>query len=84
MEAEKEYHFNASQLEAGLASLTELGVTRLLVRDRAITGSRDGFLRFLGRAQQEAPDLFYKFYLEPAVLDGARRSPHPDRFFCRG
>ena len=25
MEAEKEYHFNASQLEAGLASLTELG-----------------------------------------------------------
>lgn len=70
MEAEKEYHFNASQLEAGLASLTKLGVTRLLVCDRAITGSRDGFLHFLGRAQQEAPDLFYKFYLEPAVLDG--------------
>ncbi len=70
MEAEKEYHFKAAQLEADLASLVGLGVTRLLVRDGAITGSRDGFLRFLGRAQQEAPDLFYKFYVEPAVLDG--------------
>lgn len=70
MEADKEYHFNASQLEEGLASLTELGVTRLLVRDRGITGNRDGFLRFLGRARQEAPDLFYKFYLDSAVLDG--------------
>ena len=70
MEAEKEYHFNASQLEAGLASLVGLGVTRLLVRDRAITGSRDGFLGFLERALREAPDIFYKFYVEPSVVDG--------------
>lgn len=69
MEAEKEYHFKAAQLEEGLSSLVGLGVTRLLVRDGAITGSRDGFLRFLGRAQQEAPDIFYKFYVEPSVLD---------------
>ncbi|MBP3417270.1 MAG: hypothetical protein J6K76_07865 [Spirochaetaceae bacterium] len=71
MESEKEYHFNASQLEEGLASLIELGVTRLIVADEAITGDRDVFFRFIGRAQKEAPDLFYKFYIKASVLDGA-------------
>lgn len=70
MESEKEYHFNASQLEEGLASLTKLGVTRLIVEDETITGNRDSFLRFISRAQEEAPDLFYKFYIRASVLDG--------------
>ncbi|MDY3756447.1 MAG: hypothetical protein SOZ84_10660 [Treponema sp.] len=70
MEAEKEYRFNASQLEEGLASLVELGITRLIVAEEAITGSKDSLLRFVCRAQEEAPDIFYKFYLNSSVIDG--------------
>lgn len=50
--------------------MTELGVARLIVADEAITGNRDSFLRFIGCAQKEAPDLFYKFYIKASVLDG--------------
>lgn len=70
MESEKEYKFNASQLEKDLFSLMDLGITRLIVADEAITSKKEGFLRFVGRAQEEAPDIFYKFYLNPSVIDG--------------
>lgn len=70
MESEKEYKFNASQLEKDLSSLVALGITRLIVADEAITSKKERFLRFVGRAQEEAPDIFYKFYLNPSVIDG--------------
>lgn len=70
METEKEYFFKANQLQEGLASLVELGVTKLWVQDRAITGSATSLLSFVTQAQEEAPEIFYKFYLEPSILDG--------------
>ena len=70
MESEKEYKFNASQLEKDLSSLVGLGITRLIVADEAITSKKERFLRFVGRAQEEAPDIFYKFYLNPSIVDG--------------
>ena len=70
MEADKEYHFDAAQLETSLSSLQELGIRRLVVEDQAITGSRDGFLGFVQRARDHAPEVFYKFYVKPSVLDG--------------
>ena len=70
MESEKEYKFNASQLEKDLSSLTDLGITRLIVADEAITSNKEDFFRFVCRAQEEAPDIFYKFYLNSSVIDG--------------
>lgn len=70
MESEKEYKFNAAQLEKDLSSLMGLGITRLIVADEAITSDKERFLRFVGRAQEEAPDIFYKFYLNPSIIDG--------------
>ena len=70
MESEKEYKFNASQLEKDLSSLMDLGITRLIVADEAITSKKESFLRFVCRAQEEAPEIFYKFYLNPSIIDG--------------
>ena len=70
MESEKEYKFNASQLEKDLSSLMALGITRLIVADEAITSKKESFLRFVCRAQEEAPEIFYKFYLNPSIIDG--------------
>ena len=52
MESEKEYKFNASQLEKDLSSLVGLGITRLIVADEAITSKKEGFLRFVSRAKK--------------------------------
>ena len=70
MESEKEYKFNASQLEKDLSSLMDLGITRLIVAYEAITSKKESFLRFVCRAQEEAPEIFYKFYLNPSIIDG--------------
>ena len=53
MESEKEYKFNASQLEKDLSSLMALGITRLIVADEAITSKKESFLRFVCRAQED-------------------------------
>lgn len=69
MRQDKEYSFQAAQLEGNLRGIAAKGVTQLTVHDPAITSSRDKFLVFLEEAYRDAPDMFYTFFLEPRVIE---------------
>jgi hypothetical protein len=57
MESEKEYKFNASQLEKDLSSLVGLGITRLIVADEAIASKKSGFFG-LWVGPKKKPQIF--------------------------
>lgn len=67
----KEFQFSAKQLENSLGSLEEKGITEISVNDVEITGNRSVFLRFLGKARTQAPNVHFSFTLDIEQIDTA-------------
>ncbi len=66
---QKEYYFSQGSLLKNLASLTELGITEICVRDPVLVNDKVCFLNFISEAVVQAPDVFFTLYIPPLLLD---------------
>jgi len=66
-----EYHFSSSELETGLGTFSEKGITTISVRDPSITANKDRFLRFIKMVQKKENSVLFDFYLDYSFLDKA-------------
>ncbi len=64
-----EYHFSVQELENGLGTFLEKGITTVSVRDPSITRNKDRFLRFIRAIQQKENSVLFDFNLEYTFLD---------------
>ncbi len=64
-----EYHFSPEELENGLGTFAEKGITSISVRDPGITADKDRFLRFIKSVQKKDSTVLFTFYLEYTFLD---------------
>lgn len=59
----------SEKLDARLAAFGRSGITEFVLHDRAVLSDKKLLLRFLQAAARNAPQCFFTFSVEPAVLD---------------
>lgn len=64
-----EYQFTSKELEQGLGTFAQKGITQISVRDPLITSNKERFLRFITAIQDKEPSVLFDFYLEYTFLD---------------
>lgn len=64
-----EYHFSSSELESGLGTFCEKGITTISVRDPVITTNKERLLRFIKQIQKKEDSVLFDFYLDYTFLD---------------
>jgi hypothetical protein len=64
-----EYYFSSSELETGLGTFSEKGITTISVRDPSITANKDRFLRFIRTVQKKESSVLFDFYLDYSFID---------------
>ena len=63
-----EFHFSSSELETGLGTFSEKGITTISVRDPSITANKDRFLRIIRTVQKKESSVLFDFYLDYSFI----------------
>jgi hypothetical protein len=66
---EKEYEFNAEEIESKLTEFASMGITELSVHDELLANDRGRVLRLMKSVQKNYPDLLLTMRIEAPVFD---------------